>query len=165
MVQTHQLICETEKTGTTVAMLKCHSIVSVYYIRVLCVFCCDISTFTAFNMPKAIKSDARSIILKDKAFFEEEARAVAPIIPFNQVYKRISAATGVSQGLISKIVKEGYAAEEAGTKIRTPGKERKRQSGFIHVDDFDMGVIRRKVHEFNSYKNELPTVNKLLEVL
>ncbi|KAL4712109.1 hypothetical protein ACJJTC_010970 [Scirpophaga incertulas] len=116
-------------------------------------------------MPKAIKSDARSIILKDKAFFEEEARAVAPIIPFNQVYKRISPATGVSQGLISKIVKEGYAAEEAGTKIRTPGKERKRQSGFNHVDDFDMGVIRRKVHEFNSYKNELPTVNKLLEVL
>jgi len=45
-------------------------------------------------MPKAIKSDARSIILKVKSFFEEEARAEAPIIPFNQIYKRISAATG-----------------------------------------------------------------------
>jgi hypothetical protein len=72
--------------------------------------------------------------------------------------------SGVSQGLISKIVK-GHAAEGAGTKIRTPGKERTRQSGFIHVDDFDMGVIRGKVHEFYSNKHELPIVKKLLEVL
>ncbi|CAH2075137.1 unnamed protein product, partial [Iphiclides podalirius] len=78
-------------------------------------------------MPKAIKSDVRSIILNVKSFFEEEARLQAPIIPFNQIYKRISAATGVSQGLISKIVKEGQAAEEAGTKIRTPGKQRIRK--------------------------------------
>ncbi|RVE45370.1 hypothetical protein evm_009999 [Chilo suppressalis] len=35
----------------------------------------------------------------------------------------IVSATGVSQGLISKIVKEGHAAEEAGTKIRTPESE------------------------------------------
>ncbi|GBP85997.1 hypothetical protein EVAR_57473_1 [Eumeta japonica] len=59
-----------------------------------------------------------------KSFFEEEARLQAPIIPFNQIYKRISAATGVSQGLISKNVKEGQAAEEVGTKIHTPGKQR-----------------------------------------
>lgn len=45
-------------------------------------------------MPKAIKSDARNIILKVKSFFEEESRQQAPIIPFNQIYKRISAATG-----------------------------------------------------------------------
>jgi hypothetical protein len=82
------------KMGTTAAMLKCHSIVSVYYIWVLYIFCCDISIFSAFIMPKPIKSDARSIILKVKAFFEEEARAEASIIAFNQVYKRISAATG-----------------------------------------------------------------------
>jgi len=73
--------------------------------------------------------------------------------------------SGVSQGLISKIVKEGHVAEETGTKIRTPGKERQRKTGFIHVDDFDMGVIRRKVHEFYSIKKELPTIKKLLEVL
>ncbi|GBP58671.1 hypothetical protein EVAR_97074_1 [Eumeta japonica] len=100
-----------------------------------------------------------------KSFFEEEARLQAPIIPFNQIYKRISAATGVSQGLISKIVKEGQAAEEVGTKIRTPGKQRIRKNGFVHVDDFYMGVIRRKVHEFYSAKKEIPTIKKLLETL
>ncbi|KOB72518.1 Uncharacterized protein OBRU01_12119 [Operophtera brumata] len=93
-------------------------------------------------MSKAIKSDARNIILKVKAFFEEEARQKAPIIAFNQI--RVSVATGVSEGLVSKIVKEGKVAEQTGTKVRTPGKSRKRSTGFIVVDDFDMGVIRRK---------------------
>ncbi|KOB75237.1 Uncharacterized protein OBRU01_06876, partial [Operophtera brumata] len=54
----------------------------------------------------------------------------------------------VSEGLVSKIVKEGKVAEQTGTKVRTPGKSRKRSTGFIVVDDFDMGVIRRKQHEF-----------------
>ncbi|KOB66397.1 Uncharacterized protein OBRU01_21163 [Operophtera brumata] len=99
-------------------------------------------------MPKAIKGDARNIILKVKAFFEEEARQKAPIIPFNQITKRVSVATGGSEGLVSKIVKEGKVAEQTGTKVRTPGKSRKRSTGFIVVDDFDMGVIRRKQHEF-----------------
>ncbi|KOB58231.1 Uncharacterized protein OBRU01_25377 [Operophtera brumata] len=53
---------------------------------------------------------------------------------------------GVSEGLVSKIVKEGKVAEQTGTKLRTPGKSRKRSTGFIVVDDFDMGVIRRKQH-------------------
>ncbi|CAK1588989.1 unnamed protein product [Parnassius mnemosyne] len=57
-------------------------------------------------MPKTIKSDARNIILKVFNFCEQEARGQAPIMPFNQVYKRVSAATDVSQGFISKIVKE-----------------------------------------------------------
>ncbi|KAF9410250.1 hypothetical protein HW555_010599 [Spodoptera exigua] len=37
--------------------------------------------------------------------------------------------TDVSQGQISRIFKETHAAEEGATKIQTPGKERKRQSG------------------------------------
>lgn len=88
-----------------------------------------------------------------------------PDFKFLLTFILLSYISGVSQGLISKIVKEGHAAEETGTKIRTPGKERKRKSGFVHVDDFDMGVIRRKVHEFYSAKKEVPTVKKLLEVL
>ncbi|KOB66809.1 Uncharacterized protein OBRU01_13305 [Operophtera brumata] len=61
---------------------------------------------------------------------------------------RLSWRIGVSEGLVSKIVKEGKVAEQTGTKVRTPGKSRKRSTGFIVVDDFDMGVIRRKQHEF-----------------
>ncbi|GBO98522.1 hypothetical protein EVAR_114_1 [Eumeta japonica] len=59
-------------------------------------------------MPKAIKSDARSIILKVKSFFEEEARLQAPIIPFNQIYKRISAATGQRETLRKLLYKLGF---------------------------------------------------------
>ncbi|GBP32451.1 hypothetical protein EVAR_24615_1 [Eumeta japonica] len=110
-------------------------------------------------MPKAIKVPYS----KGEIIFEEARLQV--LSPFNQIYKRISAATGVSQGLISKIVKDGQAAEEVGTKIRTPGKQRIRKNGFVHVDDFDMGVIRRKVHEFYSAKKEIPTIKKLLETL
>ncbi|KOB71309.1 Uncharacterized protein OBRU01_13938 [Operophtera brumata] len=65
-------------------------------------------------------------------------------------FDRLQIHYGVSEGLVSKIVKEGKVAEQTGTKVRTPGKSRKRSTGFIVdiVDDFDMGVIRREVHEF-----------------
>lgn len=52
-----------------------------------------------------------------------------------------------------------------GTKITTPGKSRKRTRGKIEVDSFDLGLIKRKVHEFYAIKRELPTINKLLTVL
>nr|XP_012544438.1 uncharacterized protein LOC105841395 isoform X2 [Bombyx mori] len=83
-------------------MLKCHSTFDCQCLLlssapcVLLWFYCDTSEFYALNMPKAIKSDARSIMLKVKSFFEEEAGLQAPIIPFNQVCKRISATTGVT---------------------------------------------------------------------
>lgn len=61
-----------------------------------------------------------------------------PDFKFLLTFILLSYISGVSQGLISKIVNEGHAAEETGTKIRTPGKDRKRKSGLVHVDDFDM---------------------------
>lgn len=33
------------------------------------------------------------------------------------------------------------------------------------MDNFDIGVLRRKIHEFYTFKKEIPTVNKLLQVL
>lgn len=45
-------------------------------------------------MPKALRSDARNIILKVLAFMEEEKRLQAPIIPFQKLYDRVAAATG-----------------------------------------------------------------------
>lgn len=56
-------------------------------------------------------------------------------------------------------------AEETGERISTPGKKRTRTKGKIEVDDFDLGVIRRKIHEFYTMKKEIPTIPKLLNIL
>ena len=50
---------------------------------------------------------------------------------------------GVSLRFFNEIRKRMNKAEGAGSKITTPGKKRKRLS-----DDFDLGVLRRKVQEF-----------------
>lgn len=47
-------------------------------------------------MPKALHCDAREIVLKVMGFMEAESIGDTPIIPFNQVYKRVSVATGES---------------------------------------------------------------------
>ncbi|CAG9135016.1 unnamed protein product [Plutella xylostella] len=95
-------------------------------------------------MPKALKSDARKVILDVYAFMQEEKRNKAPLIPFEKLEERVAAATGVSDRLVRKIVKEMKHAEETGEKISTPGKKRNknRTKGRIEVDDFDLGVIR-----------------------
>lgn len=71
--------------------------------------------------------------------------------------------TGVGERFVRKLVKEKEQADETGTKISTPGKKRLR--GRIEVDEFDLGVIRRKIHEFYSMKKKIPTLQKLLLVL
>ncbi|VVD05188.1 unnamed protein product [Leptidea sinapis] len=72
---------------------------------------------------------------------------------------------GVGERFVRKLVKEKDKADETGTKISTPGKKRKRTKYKIEVDNFDLGVIRRKIHEFYSMRKEIPTLAKLLNVL
>lgn len=45
-------------------------------------------------MPKALKSDARNVILQVLAFMKEEKRLKTPVIPFEKLYERVAAATG-----------------------------------------------------------------------
>lgn len=71
--------------------------------------------------------------------------------------------SGVSVGLISKIVKEKKTAEETGTKITSPGTSRQRKCGYIHVDAFDMESF--EVHEFYSIRKEIPTIRKPFNIL
>ncbi|KOB71227.1 Uncharacterized protein OBRU01_13955 [Operophtera brumata] len=96
-------------------------------------------------MPKALKSDARNTILKVLSFMQEEKRLQAP---FEKLYERVAAATGVGERFVRKLVKEKEQADATGSKISTPGKKRERTKGKIEIDDFDIGVIRRKIHEF-----------------
>ncbi|VVD02918.1 unnamed protein product [Leptidea sinapis] len=96
-------------------------------------------------MPKALKSDARNVILQ-----------VAPIISLDKLCDRVAAATGVGERFVRKLVKEKEQADETGTKISTPGKKRKMTKGKIEVDNFDLGVSRRKIHEFYACAKKFP---------
>ncbi|XP_063897313.1 uncharacterized protein LOC135118660 [Helicoverpa armigera] len=116
-------------------------------------------------MPRALKSDARNTILKVLAFMQEEKRLKAPLIPFEKLYERVAAAAGVGERFVRQLVKEKKQADATGSKISTPGKKRIRITGKIEIDDFDLGVIRRKVHEFYTIKKEIPTIPKLLNIL
>lgn len=45
-------------------------------------------------MPKMIRSGVREVVLKVQDFFKREKQSSAPIIPFERVNERVSAATG-----------------------------------------------------------------------
>ncbi|XP_013147414.1 PREDICTED: uncharacterized protein LOC106110221 [Papilio polytes] len=119
-------------------------------------------------MPKNITSEVREIILKVKEFMDEEKRMQAPIIPLGKVYVRVSAATGVSERTVLNIVKEARLIEQGlldpETLRKTP-KKRVRSKGKIEVGEYDLQVISRKIHEFYAFKKEVPTINKLLQIL
>ncbi|XP_063895623.1 uncharacterized protein LOC110373535 [Helicoverpa armigera] len=95
----------------------------------------------------------------------QEKQSCAPIIPFERVNERVAAATGISLRTVARIGNEGRLAEASSSKIVTPGKNRKTRKDKILMDNFDIGVLRRKIHEFYTFKKEIPTVNKLLQVL
>ncbi|CAG5055628.1 unnamed protein product [Parnassius apollo] len=95
----------------------------------------------------------------------KEKQSSAPVIPFERVNERVAAATGISLRTVARITNEGKLAEESSSKIVTPGKKRKTRKDKIVMDNFDIGVLRRKIHEFYSCKKEIPTVNKLLRLL
>ncbi|VVC88027.1 unnamed protein product [Leptidea sinapis] len=125
-------------------------------------------------MPKVIKSDVREVLLKVKEYFLKEKQATAPIIPFvkwhsrrcyrnkNNCHVRSSYLfSGISLRTMTRIIGEGRLAEASSSKIVTPGKNRKKRKDKILMDDFDISVLRRKIHEFYTKIKEIPTVNKL----
>ncbi|CAH3921380.1 unnamed protein product [Pieris brassicae] len=116
-------------------------------------------------MPTALRSDARNMILKVLVFMKEEKLLQAQIIPFDKLYERITATTGVGKHFVRKLVKEKEDADAAGTKIFIPGKKRLRLRVKIEIDEFDLGVIRRKIHDFYAMKKEIRSNQKLLLVL
>ncbi|CAG9138127.1 unnamed protein product [Plutella xylostella] len=118
-------------------------------------------------MPKNITNEVRDIILKVKEFMDEEKRMQSPIIPLSKVYVRVAAATGVSERTVLNITREARLIEQGlldPMARRTP-KKRVRTKGKIEVNDYDLSVIQRKIHEFYTFKKEVPTINKLLHIL
>ncbi|XP_045447870.1 uncharacterized protein LOC123656209 [Melitaea cinxia] len=115
-------------------------------------------------MPKTLRSGERELVLKVKRFCEREKTNKAPLIPFENVRRRVAAMTGISEKTVTKICQEGAVAASTSTKISTPGKSRPHEKR-VKLDDFDLCVIRHKVHEFYAVRKEVPTLTKLLHDL
>lgn len=76
--------------------------------------------------------------------------------------------SGVSERTVLNIVKEARLVEQGlldPETLKKSPKKRVRTKGKIEVDEYDLQVIRRKIHEFYAFKKEVPTINKLLQIL
>ncbi|CAH0731061.1 unnamed protein product, partial [Brenthis ino] len=104
-------------------------------------------------MPKTLRSGERELVLKVKKFCEREKANKAPLIPFQDVRSRVAAMTGISEKTVTKISQEGAVAASTSTKISTPGKSRPHEKR-VKFDDFDLCVIRHKVHEFMLFEKK-----------
>lgn len=115
-------------------------------------------------MSKPIGRQAKEIVFKVYTFFKERKKDHSSLEYQNDVNlaKTVSAATGISERTIRKIVSEGTPQDgTAGTfKFQSPKKNlfpKKR----MEVDSFTLGVIRRKVSQFYTVKKIIPSLRKL----
>ena len=103
---------------------------------------------------KSISVEEQQIILNVAKYFEEESNSGNnPQFRAGSVIAKTAAATGVSKNSVRKIVSTGKVIDE--------GKTRKTKVRFGKVDNFDVSVIRRIIH--NLYrKNISPSLKKIL---
>ena len=111
---------------------------------------------------KVIYSQAREVIFNVLQFMRREV-AEGIKIPIKSVFKRVTAATGISTRTLSRIAKEGEKLE--GGQFKSPKKTKPQVSPKTSVDDFDTHVIRRTVNQFHITHKIHPTVSSKLTLL
>jgi hypothetical protein len=87
-------------------------------------------------------------------------------IPVTKVHERVASATGISKSA-RKIIKKEMLNVQAGaaTSNSTPKRNRNRPRTVTKIDDVDMCVVRRTIHEFCLREKRLPTVKAVLTKL
>ena len=103
---------------------------------------------------KSISVEEQQIILNVTKYFQEESKSGnKPQFRAGAVIAKTAAATGVSKTSVRKIVYAGKVIDE--------GKTRKAKIRFGKLDNFDVGVIRRIIH--NLYQENIsPSLKKIL---
>ena len=92
---------------------------------------------------KSVSVEEQQIILNVAKYFREEIKSGnKPQFRAGAVIAKTTAATGVSKNSVRKIVSAGKVIDE--------GKTRKAKVRFGKLDNFDVGVIRRIIHNFVS---------------
>ena len=97
---------------------------------------------------ESISAEEQQIILNVAKYFQEESKSGnKPQFRAGAVIAKTAAATGVSKNSVRKIV--------------SAGKARKAKVRFGKLDNFDVGVIRRIIH--NLYRENIsPSLKKIL---
>ena len=103
-----------------------------------------ISPLPGCSKRKSLKSicvEEQQIILNVAKYFQEESKGGnKPQFRAGAVIAKIAAATGVSKNSVRKIVSSGKVIDEA--------KTRKAKVRYGKLDNFDVGIIRRIIHNF-----------------
>ena len=103
---------------------------------------------------KSISVEEQQIILNVAKYFQEESkRGNKQQFRAGAVIAKTAAATGVSKSSMRKIVSAGKVIDE--------GKTRKAKVRFGKLDNFDIGVIRRIIHNLY-WENMCPSLKKIL---
>ena len=103
---------------------------------------------------KSISVEEQQIILNVAKYFQEESKSGNKLqFRAGAVIAKTAAATSVSKNSVRKIVSAGKVIDE--------GKTRKAKMRFGKLDNFDVGVIRRIIH--NLYRENIsPSLKKIL---
>lgn len=104
---------------------------------------------------------AREVIYKVIKFFEKEKRNRGYIYPVQNIMKRASAATGLSESTIKRIKRDGIRAEATGSKMMGPKKKPARRAK-VQLDYYQLCALRGIVNGYSARK-EVPTLGKILE--
>lgn len=118
-----------------------------------------------FGKGAPLKSQARELIYRLRAYFERERDNGGPLIPVGKVTERVAEALGISTATVKRVTNDKEAAISSGSPvIVTPGKSRKRLCRVTETDNFDENAIRQHVYAYYRRK-EYPTLKKLMASL
>lgn len=107
---------------------------------------------------KPLKSGEKTIVLNVFNKFCEKY----PLLGIKEVESLTAEFTGVSVSSIHRVRNE----KKKDGAVKTPIKTRKRKKPVLEkFDDFNKTAVRLKVHNFFFFKNELPTLNKILSAV
>lgn len=111
---------------------------------------------------KSIHSEARNIINNVIKFFERQKAAGEWSFPLEKATELAAAAVGKSVSTILRIRKEAQVAEDR--LLKSPSKK-KRSGGSnkLVLDDCDLGILKRTVHEVYTVDKQVPTIKLLLD--
>ena len=107
---------------------------------------------------KRVRSAAKAIIFNVYKYFERQASKSKYRGP-SQVKRKMAEATGYPERTVRRIV--GEKASLCGVAFTSPAKRYKVDRRTVCLDDFDVEVIQRLVHDFYREK-KYPTLDSLL---
>lgn len=115
---------------------------------------------------RTIHGQSREVIATTLQFMQSEADNNGFVIPVKRVQERVHAATRVSKAVI-KAVKKEIENVEAGTSAsyNTPRRNKNRPRPVTDLDDFDLCVVRKTIHNFYVTEKRIPTVKAVLAKL